>query len=86
MEATSKASPEQVLCEYPAIGKYRIRVLRKGDRPPQLDLREYVSAEKFTGFTRRGVRFTGPAELGQLMTAVKDALQVVVSAQPAALP
>ncbi len=90
MEATPKApqaSPEDVLREYPAIGKYRIRVLKKGERPPQLDLREYVTSEKFEGFTRRGVRLTGPAELAQLMTVLRDALQVVsTSTEPSIRP
>ena len=61
-----------VVHEYPAVGKYRVRVLKNG-RGTCLDVREYVSAEKFEGFTRRGVRLDA-AELAALEVAVKDAL------------
>lgn len=53
---------EEVVHEYPAIGNYRVRVLRKakkdGTSETRLDIREYVKADKFEGFTRRGVRLS----------------------------
>jgi len=59
--------------EYPAIGKYRIRVLVKAGRMV-LDIREYVNSEKFTGFTRRGVRLNNQEEVNQLRDILADAI------------
>jgi len=56
---------ENVLKELPPVGKYRIRILHsKGG--PVIDIREYITADTFEGFTRRGVRLTGRAELDLL--------------------
>ncbi len=73
MSATKvKTMPaDEVVHEYPALGKYRVRILKKG-RGTCLDVREFVTAEKFEGFTRRGVRLNG-AELVALEAAIKDA-------------
>jgi hypothetical protein len=46
---------ETVLKEYAKIGKYRTRKIENG-RGTVLDVREYISADKFEGFTRRGIR------------------------------
>ena len=80
MEAVKRSArvyTEEVVREFPAIGKYRIRVMKKGDKPPSLDMREYVSSPTFEGFTRRGVRLAGRAEMEQLLAVLKDAIQVV---------
>lgn len=78
MDETRKSGrkPEDVLKEFPTIGKYRLRMVKKGDKPPQLDIREYVKAETFEGFTRRGVRFAGRAEMEQLLGVLHDAMQM----------
>lgn len=50
---------EEVLREFPSAGKHRIRLIANPKKPeiaPVLDIREYVSAEVFEGFTRRGIR------------------------------
>lgn len=51
---------EEVMQEYPPIGKYRVRLLHNTKHPEgrYIDIREYVSAEKFEGFTRRGIRIS----------------------------
>ena len=71
-------NPDEVLHEYPAIGKYRIRVLKKETsrtKATMLDIREYVSAETFEGFTRRGIRLTGAEDVAKLHEALSDVLQ-----------
>lgn len=66
MSAT-KTSPEEVLREFPPIGKYRIRLVRSGKtKTTTLDIREYVSTETFEGFTRRGIRITERAQVDLL--------------------
>ena len=49
---------EAVTQEFPPVGKYRIRLMQSTKDPEKhtLDIREYVSAETFEGFTRRGIR------------------------------
>lgn len=67
---------EEILHEYPQVGKYRIRVVRKETTRSSvtaLDVREYVQAEKFEGFTRRGIRLQTPADLLALADALRDA-------------
>ena len=69
---------DEVVQEYPHLGKYRIRVLRKtnGNGPSiTLDIREYISAESFEGFTRRGIRL---GEL-DLVNQLRDTLADIVS-------
>jgi len=79
MEAVkgSRSRTEILVREFPAIGKYRVRVTRKADGPQNLDIREYVSAANFEGFTRRGVRFMNRAELEQLLGVVKEVLESI---------
>ena len=72
----TKRVEEEVLHEYPAVGKYRIRVVRKNSRrsaATNLDVREYVSAEKFEGFTRRGIRLGNAEDIQKLRDALSDA-------------
>lgn len=75
-EKTKKNKPlkETVLREYPSIGKYRIRVLQNTQKqsPKVVDIREFVSTEKFEGFTRRGVRIGSKEELGYLVATLAD--------------
>ena len=69
---------EELIHEYPALGeKYRVRVLRKENGKAtvtSLDIREYVDAEKFQGFTRRGIRLTGARDVQLLRDALSDAI------------
>lgn len=44
-----------VIREFPPLGKLRVRLL-ESTRGRVLDIREYVSADGFEGFTRKGVR------------------------------
>jgi hypothetical protein len=52
----SKVLKDEVIREFPPIGKYRIRLLSGKEGQRVLDIREYVTGETFEGFTRRGVR------------------------------
>lgn len=75
-KARRAAPPESVLHEYPAIGKYRVRVVRNETRRAggtMLDVREYIQSETFEGFTRRGIRLGSDRELAQLQEALEDA-------------
>lgn len=51
-----------------AVGSYHVRVLPPhGNRPFLLELREYVSSDDFTGYTRRVVRIRSNAEISALI-------------------
>ncbi len=66
---------EEILHEYPAVGRYRVRVVHKNsprNGGTALDVREYVSAEKFEGFTRRGIRLSGKEDVDQLRDILID--------------
>lgn len=49
---------KEIVChEFPAIGKYRVRLVRADLKSPvKLDIREYVKGHSFEGFTRRGIQ------------------------------
>ena len=67
--------------EYPSLGKYRVRLVantRSGNTKvskPVLDIREYVKAESFEGFTRRGIRLTDRTQLDLLRDVLKEILE-----------
>ena len=74
-----KASREEVLREFPPLGKYRVRLLTNSRKPssdPVLDIREYVSADTFEGFTRRGIRISGRAHMDVLRDVLKEVLEL----------
>jgi hypothetical protein len=67
---------EEVIREFPPIGKYRIRLLaHPKTREKSLDLREYVSSETFEGFTRRGIRLTDRAQAELLRDVLSEVLR-----------
>ena len=72
----NQARKEEVLREFPPIGKYRIRLL-SGARPKErtLDIREYVSGETFEGFTRRGIRLSERAQVELLRDTLSELLR-----------
>jgi hypothetical protein len=70
------ATEEELIHEYPEVGRYRVRVVRKQNgrgAVTALDVREYVRAEKFEGFTRRGIRLGSSDDLAKLRDALADA-------------
>jgi hypothetical protein len=71
-----QARKEQVLREFPPLGKYRVRLL-SGERAKQrvLDIREYVSGETFEGFTRRGIRLGDRAQIELLRDVFSELLR-----------
>lgn len=71
---------EEVLREFPPMGKYRIRLLRNPKTKAQaLDIREYISGETFEGFTRRGIRLTEKAQYDLLRDILKELLENPIS-------
>ena len=57
---------------------YRIRLLHNPRKPtadPVLDIREYVSADTFEGFTRRGIRISERAHMDVLRDVLKEVLE-----------
>ena len=75
---TQKPGREQVLREFNAIGKYRVRLLADPAKPgaqPVLDIREYVSSQTFEGFTRRGIRISAKAEMDTLREVLLEVLE-----------
>jgi hypothetical protein len=82
MATTSKPVVEQILREFPAVGKYRVRILkrpRKGELT--LDVREYVTGETFEGFTRRGIALTLD-QVTCLKVALDEALEIMKAETP----
>ena len=85
-KTTNKPVKEEVLREFPPLGKYRIRLVRNPRKPgemPTLDIREYVSAETFEGFTRRGIRIGDRAQMDLLRDVLKEILEANGFAKPA---
>lgn len=71
---------ENQLHEFPAVGKYRVRIVRdlESKAPPSLDIREYINparGQTFSGFTRRGIRLATTKEIMEL----RDSLNVALS-------
>ena len=67
---------EEVLREFPPIGKYRVRVVQSGrTKTKVLDVREYVKGGDFEGFTRRGIRLGARAELDLLRDILKEVIE-----------
>lgn len=64
---------DEVIQEFPMVGKYRVRLLRIG-AGVALDIREYVQGGSFEGFTRRGARLTSAAEVELLRNALGHAI------------
>lgn len=86
-----KPPQEEVLREWPPIGKYRVRLLQNTRNPagdPILDIREYVSADTFEGFTRRGIRIADRAHLDVLRDMLTELLEQhgFVKPSPGMLP
>lgn len=85
-KTTNKPVKEEVLREFPPLGKYRMRLVRNPRKPgemPTLDIREYVSAETFEGFTRRGIRIGDRAQMDLLRDVLKEILEANGFAKPA---
>jgi hypothetical protein len=82
---TNKPATEEVLREFTPLGKYRVRLVhnpRRANQPPTLDIREYVSTEKFEGFTRRGIRIGDRAQMDLLRDTLKEILEAGGFAKP----
>ena len=80
MEKTTAQAPlnEEVLREFPPVGKYRVRLTKNPRRPldpPALDIREYVHSESFEGFTRRGIRLSARADLEMLRDVLAEVIE-----------
>lgn len=72
--ANPKVVREEVLHEFPPVGKYRIRLIHNPSKPevePVLDIREHVSSDSFEGLTRRGIRLNNRAEVDHLRDVLK---------------
>jgi len=85
-KTTNKPIQEEVLQEFAPLGKYRVRLVRNPKRPteaPTLDIREYVSSEKFEGFTRRGIRIGDRAQMDLLRDILQQVLEAGGFAKPA---
>jgi len=69
-------SKEIVCHEFPAVGKYRVRLVKEDLKAPvTLDVREYISGREFQGFTRRGIKLAATKEVMEL----RDHLNTVLS-------
>lgn len=67
---------EEVIREFPPIGKYRIRLLAQPNTQSKtLDIREYIGSETFEGFTRRGIRVTDRAQADLLRDILSEVLR-----------
>lgn len=71
---------KEILChEFPAIGKYRVRLVKADLKDPvTLDVREYVKGtfgSTFEGFTRRGIKLAD----AQAMKSLRDSLTTAIN-------
>ena len=90
-KTTNKPATEEVVREFAPLGKYRVRLVRSPKRPnaePTLDNREYVSTERFEGFTRRGIRIADRAQMDLLRDELKEILEAggFAKAAPGMMP
>jgi len=90
-KTTNKPISEEVIREFAPMGKYRVRLVRNPRRPkegPTLDIREYISAESFEGFTRRGIRIGDRAHMDLLRDTLKEVLEAggFAKSAPGTLP
>ena len=64
---------EEVLREFPALGKYKVRLLRNPRGPEKiLDIREHVETDQFSGYTRRGIRLSNRAQIDLLRDTLTE--------------
>ena len=75
-------SKEAQLHEFPAVGKYRVRIVRdlESKAPASLDIREFVNparGQTFSGFTRRGIRLATTKEIMELRGSLNAALSML---------
>lgn len=77
MTNRTQVPKEIVIREFPPMGsKYRVRVLEnEKSRQRVLDIREFISSESFSGFTRRGIRLADRAQLDLLRDVLKEILE-----------
>lgn len=63
-----------VVKAFDPIGKYRVRLLESTKGVRSLDIREYIEADTFEGFTRRGIRLGTDqvVELRAILNEVTD--------------
>lgn len=67
-----------VVKEFPKIGRYRVRVVqtgRNGDTGAVLDIREHLESDRYSGFTRRGIRIYDAQDLAVLHETCKQVLE-----------
>lgn len=62
----SMQRPDNVVREFPQLGRYRLRVLELDNGRQCLDIREFVENSTFEGFTKRGVRLPLPRSIDVL--------------------
>ena len=73
--AAPSAAPDPIVKEFPALGKYRVRVVRVSVKGAAiLDIREYATGPSFEGFTRRGVRLASIDDLRTLRDSLTEIL------------
>lgn len=65
------------------MGKYRVRLLQEVNPDgsvgkASLDIREYITSEKFEGFTRRGLRIGDRAQLDLLRDILTEVIGMSV--------
>jgi len=65
----------EVVREWPAIGRYRIRLLTTGKKRPTLDLREHICGTSFEGFTRRGITLSSHADIVKLRDTLNEVIE-----------
>jgi hypothetical protein len=73
---TNAPQKEDVIREFPPLGKYRIRLLSQPKTKTRiLDIREFISSESFEGFTRRGIRLGDRAQVDLLRDVLSEVLR-----------
>lgn len=73
-KAEAKENEEKygkVLKEFPQVGDFKVRLLEvKGKK--LLDVREWIETERYTGWTKRGIRLANQKEVAQLAKILTD--------------
>lgn len=64
----------EVLREFPAIARYRVRIVRRGNALAAVDVREHIASDSFTGFTRKGIVLSSRSEVERLHAVLTEVL------------
>lgn len=84
MSEAKKPFDGTTIKEFPKVGRYRVRVVqsgKNGELGNVLDIREHLESDRYSGFTRRGIRIYDARDAAVLEETLKQILEDGLLAQ-----